>query len=33
METEVVSKSELKKLNPVFGQLSFDNHEQVVFLQ
>jgi leucine dehydrogenase len=31
METEVVSKSELKKLNPVFGQLSFDNHEQVVF--
>ena len=31
METEVVSKSELKKLSPVFGQLSFDNHEQVVF--
>ncbi len=31
METEVVNKNDLKKLNPVFGQLSFDNHEQVVF--
>jgi len=31
METEVVNKNDLKKLNPVFGQTSFDNHEQVVF--
>ena len=31
METEVVNKNDLKKINPVFGQLSFDNHEQVVF--
>jgi leucine dehydrogenase len=31
MEAEVVNKSDLKKLNPVFGQISFDNHEQVVF--
>ena len=31
METEVINKNDLKKMNPVFGQLSFDNHEQVVF--
>jgi len=31
METEVVNKNDLKKMNPVFGQLSFDDHEQVVF--
>ena len=31
METEVVNKNDLKKLNPVFGQVSFDDHEQVVF--
>lgn len=31
MTTEVVSSGELKKIAPVFGQLSFDNHEQIVF--
>lgn len=31
METEVINKKDLIKMNPVFGQLSFDNHEQVVF--
>ena len=31
METEVVNAQDLKKAAPVFGQLSFDNHEQVVF--
>lgn len=31
MVTEVVKSNELKKIAPVFGQLSFDNHEQVVF--
>jgi len=31
MVTEVVDANELQKLNPVFGQLSFDDHEQVVF--
>ena len=31
MVTEVVKASELHKVDPVFGQLSFDNHEQVVF--
>lgn len=31
MVTEVVENKELKKLAPVFGQLSFDNHEQIVF--
>lgn len=25
------SPEELKKINPVFGQISFDNHEQIVF--
>ena len=31
MTTEVIHSSELKKIAPVFGQLSFDNHEQIVF--
>ena len=31
METEVILANELKKLDPVFGQLSFDDHEQIVF--
>ena len=29
--TEVVKAADLKKIAPVFGQLSFDEHEQVVF--
>ena len=31
MITDIVSPKELKKIAPVFGQLSFDNHEQIVF--
>lgn len=31
MTSEITSSSELKKMDPVFGQLSFDNHEQIVF--
>ena len=31
MNTEVIPVSELKKEDPVFGQPSFDNHEQVIF--
>ncbi len=31
MVTEVVDSKDLKKFAPVFGQMSFDNHEQVVF--
>lgn len=31
MITEVVNSNELHKIDPVFGQLSFDNHEQIVF--
>ncbi len=31
MTAEIVSTNELQKINPVFGQLSFDNHEQIVF--
>jgi leucine dehydrogenase len=31
MTSEIISPSELKKMDPVFGQLSFDNHEQIVF--
>ncbi len=31
MDSEVLSAGELKKADPVFGQLSFDNHEQIVF--
>ncbi|HET8885850.1 MAG TPA: Glu/Leu/Phe/Val dehydrogenase [Salinimicrobium sp.] len=31
MDVDVLKANELKKAAPVFGQLSFDNHEQVVF--
>jgi leucine dehydrogenase len=31
MITELLKTSELHKLDPVFGQISFDNHEQIVF--
>ncbi len=31
MTTELVTPKELQKIDPVFGQLSFDNHEQIVF--
>ena len=31
MTSEITSPSELKKMDPVFGQLSFGNHEQIVF--
>ncbi len=31
MITEILTPGELKKADPVFGQLSFDNHEQIVF--
>jgi len=31
MTTEIVTPKELQKMDPVFGQLSFDNHEQIVF--
>lgn len=31
MITEVLKASELHKIDPVFGQISFDNHEQIVF--
>lgn len=31
MITEVVKANEVHKADPVFGQLSFDNHEQIVF--
>jgi len=31
MVTEIVNKSELYKIDPVFGQQSFDDHEQIVF--
>jgi leucine dehydrogenase len=31
MITEVVKANEIHKVDPVFGQLSFDNHEQIVF--
>ncbi|AWI26154.1 Glu/Leu/Phe/Val family dehydrogenase [Flavobacterium pallidum] len=31
MVTEVVNGNELQKIDPVFGQVSFDNHEQIVF--
>jgi len=31
MVTDVVNANELHKIDPVFGQHSFDNHEQVVF--
>ncbi len=28
---DVVTSKELQKIDPVFGQISFDNHEQIVF--
>ena len=31
MATEITTAQELQKMDPVFGQLSFDNHEQIVF--
>jgi len=31
MTTEITSAKELHKIDPVFGQVSFDNHEQIVF--
>lgn len=31
MTTETIDKNELRKMDPVFGQMSFDNHEQIVF--
>lgn len=31
MTSEITTPVELKKMDPVFGQVSFDNHEQIVF--
>lgn len=31
MTAEITTAQELQKMDPVFGQLSFDNHEQIVF--
>ncbi len=31
MDTDIIPATDLHKVDPVFGQLSFDNHEQVVF--
>ncbi len=31
MTSEICTPQELQKMDPVFGQLSFDNHEQIVF--
>nr|WP_321225595.1 Glu/Leu/Phe/Val dehydrogenase [uncultured Psychroserpens sp.] len=31
MTSDVLSTKDLSKIDPVFGQLSFDNHEQIVF--
>ena len=31
MTSEIVSASELHKIDPVFGQPSFNDHEQIVF--
>lgn len=31
MTSEIISSKELSKVDPVFGQNSFDNHEQIVF--
>ncbi|MEN9323404.1 MAG: hypothetical protein RL699_1184 [Bacteroidota bacterium] len=33
MTATLVQANELHKVDPVFGQLSFDNHEQIVFCQ
>jgi len=31
MSTDIIDAKDLHKINPVFGHLSFDNHEQIVF--
>ncbi|WP_339756439.1 Glu/Leu/Phe/Val dehydrogenase [uncultured Winogradskyella sp.] len=31
MTSEIITSKELKKIDPVFGQHSFDDHEQIVF--
>ena len=31
MNSEIMNPKELQKMDPVFGQYSFDNHEQIVF--
>ena len=31
MTSEIISPKELSKMDPVFGQNSFDNHEQIIF--
>lgn len=31
MTSEIINANELHKIDPVFGQISFDNHEQIVF--
>ncbi len=31
MVTEILTPNELKKVAPVFGQMSFDDHEQIIF--
>ena len=31
MISDIINANEIKKVDPVFGQLSFDDHEQVVF--
>lgn len=31
MAIEIIDKNDLSKMDPVFGQLSFDDHEQIVF--
>ena len=31
MTTEITTAKDLHKIDPVFGQVSFDNHEQIVF--
>ncbi|WP_296385726.1 Glu/Leu/Phe/Val dehydrogenase [Winogradskyella sp.] len=31
MTSEIITSKDLKKMDPVFGQHSFDNHEQIVF--
>ncbi len=31
MTAELINSKDLHKIDPVFGQLSFDNHEQIVF--
>jgi leucine dehydrogenase len=31
MSTDIIDAKDLAKFNPIFGHLSFDNHEQIVF--